>query len=218
MSRWDHGGPLSMDEVASPRMNQPPSILRAHSSVHNHLLTCAGDDPTLIGVGLTFPKSAQFKDSFHQRSDYSLLRGQGPNGPLESNEALLAGQRDHRSGRPTGVRVRGEGGLDTDRGGGDVQEATADLGPGANPNPALVSQQPFQLPAKSLLRLRVASKVVEYYDRTDRALSASNVMWPRLANFKVEWDTLVDRKKKNDELTLPTTSRSLPIGATVSSF
>ena len=84
-------------------------------------------------------------------------------------------------------------------------------GPGAPPNPALVSQQPFQLPAKSLLRLKVASKVVEYYDRTERTLTASSMMWSRLANFKVEWDTLVDRKKKNDELTLPTVTKSLPI-------
>ena len=84
-------------------------------------------------------------------------------------------------------------------------------GPGNPPNPALVSQQPFQLPARSLLRLGVASKVVEFYSRIDRTLSASSMMWPRLANFKIEWDTLVDRKKKNDELSLPTITRSLPI-------
>jgi hypothetical protein len=35
--------------------------------------------------------------------------------------------------------------------------------------------------------------------------------WVRLSNFKIEWDTLIDRKKKNDELTLPTISRTLPI-------
>ena len=32
-----------------------------------------------------------------------------------------------------------------------------------------------------------------------------------MSNFKIEWDTLVDRKGKNDELTLPSISRSLPI-------
>ena len=75
----------------------------------------------------------------------------------------------------------------------------------------LQNQAPFQLPAKSLLRLRVAAKVVEFYSRTARPLSAANMSWTRLSNFKVEWDTLEDRKKKNDELTLPTVSRSLPI-------
>ena len=50
----------------------------------------------------------------------------------------------------------------------------------------LVNQAPFQLPAKSLLRLRVAAKVVEYYTRTSRPLSAAGMQWVRLNNFKVE--------------------------------
>ena len=83
--------------------------------------------------------------------------------------------------------------------------------PGVGVNAPLVSQQPFQLPAKSLLRLKVASKVVEFYMRTARPLTAANMRWVRLSNFKIEWDTLIDRKKKNDELTLPTISRTLPI-------
>ena len=76
---------------------------------------------------------------------------------------------------------------------------------------ALQNQVPFQLPAKSLLRLRVAAMVVEYYNRTSRPLTAANMSWTRLANFKIEWDTLVDRKRKNDEHSLPSVSRSLPI-------
>ena len=75
----------------------------------------------------------------------------------------------------------------------------------------LVDQQPFQLPAKSLLRLQVAAKVVEFYQRTARPLTAANLRWVRMSNFKIEWTTLVDRKGKNDELTLPSISRSLPI-------
>ena len=78
---------------------------------------------------------------------------------------------------------------------------------------AMVAQQPFQLPAKSLLRLRVASKVVEYYSRTGRALSSSNMTWVRLNNFQVEWDTLVERKKANDEHNLPVISSKLSITA-----
>ena len=56
----------------------------------------------------------------------------------------------------------------------------------------LLNQAPFQLPAKSLLRLRVAAKIVEYYTRTARPLTAAGMQWVRLNNFKVEWETLVE--------------------------
>ena len=85
----------------------------------------------------------------------------------------------------------------------------------ANPANALVmiNQQPFQLPAKSLLRLKVAAIVIDYYGRTTRILSAGNLTWVRLSNFQVEWDTLLERKKSNDELTLPIVSKTLSITA-----
>ena len=76
---------------------------------------------------------------------------------------------------------------------------------------ALVNQQPFLLPAKSLLRLKTASLVADYYLRTLRDLTAGNMVWTRLNNFQVEYDTLLERKKTNDELTLPKISRNLPI-------
>ncbi len=79
--------------------------------------------------------------------------------------------------------------------------------------PALVVQQPFQLPAKSLLRLKTAAIVCDYYHRTNRQLTAANMMWTRLNNFQLEWDTLLERKKSNDELSLPKISRNLPIVA-----
>ena len=74
-----------------------------------------------------------------------------------------------------------------------------------------MNQQPFQLPAKSLLRLRTAGLVCDYYHRTTRTLSAPNMMWTRLSNFQSEWDTLLERKKNNDDLTLPKISRKLGI-------
>jgi len=37
------------------------------------------------------------------------------------------------------------------------------------------------------------------------------MMWTRLSNFQLEWDTLVERKKNNDDLTLPKISRNLGI-------
>ena len=47
----------------------------------------------------------------------------------------------------------------------------------------LVAQQPFLLPAKSLMRLKIAARVVDYYQRTARPLTAANMTWVRLNNF-----------------------------------
>ena len=80
----------------------------------------------------------------------------------------------------------------------------------ANPG-QLMNQSPFRFPSKSLLRLKVAARVIEYYNRTGRDLTAGNLAWNRLANFQIEWDTLVQRRKANDELTLPVVSKQLSI-------
>ena len=47
----------------------------------------------------------------------------------------------------------------------------------ADPNNAnpLIAQEPFQLPAKSLIRLKVAAKAVKYFNSIDRLLTA-NIM------------------------------------------
>ena len=50
----------------------------------------------------------------------------------------------------------------------------------------IVNQQLFQLPAKSLLRLRTAGLVCDYYHKTTRTLSAPNMMWTRLSSFQLE--------------------------------
>ena len=85
------------------------------------------------------------------------------------------------------------------------------------PDPAggggLVNQQPFQLPARSLMRLKVAAKVAQYYSNTDRPMTAANMTWVRLNNFQLEMDSLVDRKKANNDLTMPVISRTLSITA-----
>ena len=77
----------------------------------------------------------------------------------------------------------------------------------------LVAQQPFLLPAKSLMRLKTAARIVDYYQRTARPLTAGNMAWVRLNNFRVEWRVIQDRKKANDELTLPVVSKQLTIVA-----
>ncbi len=48
---------------------------------------------------------------------------------------------------------------------------------------AYINQAPFQLPAKSLIRLKIVSKVVDYYNKTSRAITPDNMTWARLSNF-----------------------------------
>ena len=51
--------------------------------------------------------------------------------------------------------------------------------PGQIPDPGntavLIHQQPFIVPVRSLKRLKIASRMVRYYEQTDRALSAANM-------------------------------------------
>ena len=83
--------------------------------------------------------------------------------------------------------------------------------PGQGAGAALVHQQAFHLPAKSLMRLKVAAQVVLFYDRTSRPLTAQNLAWVRLNNFKVEWESLKEQKTANDEGNLPIISNKLTI-------
>ena len=74
---------------------------------------------------------------------------------------------------------------------------------------ALVNQQAFHLPAKSLMRLKTAAQVVLFYNRTGRALTAPSLTWARMSNFKVEWESLKEQKDSNDEGSLPVISQKL---------
>ena len=83
--------------------------------------------------------------------------------------------------------------------------------PGQGANAALVNQQAFHLPARSLMRLKVAAQVVLFYNRTNRHLTAANLAWVRLDNFKIEWESLKEQKTANDEGSLPVISNKLSI-------
>lgn len=74
---------------------------------------------------------------------------------------------------------------------------------------ALVNQQAFHLPAKSLMRLKTAAQVVLFYNRTGRALTAPCLTWARMSNFKVEWESLKEQKDSNDDGSLPVISQKL---------
>ncbi len=83
--------------------------------------------------------------------------------------------------------------------------------PGQGVGVALVNQQAFHLPARSLMRLKVAAQVVLFYNRTSRPLTVQNLAWVRLSNFKIEWESLKEQKTANDEGNLPIISNKLTI-------
>ena len=46
------------------------------------------------------------------------------------------------------------------------------------------------------MRLKVAAKVVKYYNSIDRPLTANIMAWDKcLKNFKMEWESLQEMKK-----------------------
>ena len=76
----------------------------------------------------------------------------------------------------------------------------------------LVNQPAFKLPAKSLVRFKVAAQAVEYYLDTGRALSAAGILWTNLlCNFQAEKESLDEKKKNQSNLELPVTSNTLKI-------
>ena len=59
-----------------------------------------------------------------------------------------------------------------------------------------VRQNPFQLGARSLKRLKVAAQAVRYYQSTARATTAANMQWNTvLQNFADQWQSILDQKK-----------------------
>jgi len=74
--------------------------------------------------------------------------------------------------------------------------------PSQIPDPAnaanLIHQQPFVVPVRSLKRLKIASKMVRYYEQTDRALSAANMQWTTvILNFDMQDMALKEAIKKD---------------------
>ena len=62
------------------------------------------------------------------------------------------------------------------------------------------------------MRLKVAAKSVKYYNSIDCPLTANIMAWDkRLKNFKMEWESLQEMKKGNDDSSLPIISKTLPI-------
>ena len=63
--------------------------------------------------------------------------------------------------------------------------------PAVNNATLVVQQEAFQLPAKSLMRLNMATKAVEYYVKTDRPLTTPGLLYDqRLKNVRTEYASL----------------------------
>lgn len=79
------------------------------------------------------------------------------------------------------------------------------------PAGATVAVQPFVLGAKSQMRLRAASQLVQFYETVGRPLTAANMQWvPIIKNFSEHWKALEDRATDTDPET-PKISKALPV-------
>jgi hypothetical protein len=77
---------------------------------------------------------------------------------------------------------------------------------GREPNPdenappgSKIPAQPFVFSAKSQERFAVAAKLLRYYEKVGRALTAANIQWdPDMKNFNELWKALEGKKKDNE--------------------
>ena len=76
---------------------------------------------------------------------------------------------------------------------------------------ALINQAPFTISAKSLQRLMVSAVAVSFYEQTDRPLSHQNMHWDRIKNFKVQYDTIKEKKTHGETLSVPVIGKDLGI-------
>ena len=60
----------------------------------------------------------------------------------------------------------------------------------------LTEQEPFQVSAKSRMRLFVVLDVAKYYEMTSRDLCPTNMLWKVLKNFEVQHKALKEKKEK----------------------
>ena len=71
---------------------------------------------------------------------------------------------------------------------------------------ALINQVPFSVPARSLKRLKIASRIVRYYNSVGIDLTVTNICWTVMDNFNVLGNYLKDKPKE----TAPNVSNLLP--------
>ena len=60
----------------------------------------------------------------------------------------------------------------------------------------LIAQVPFKVSVNSLKRLNIASKFIRYYDLVSIVLSAANICWVVMHNFKIQRKSMVEKSKQ----------------------
>mgnify|MGYP001106517421 CR=1 FL=1 len=83
---------------------------------------------------------------------------------------------------------------------------------GRVPNPGgagTIPTPPFAFGARSQARLLDAANLVRFYDTIGRPVTAACLMYPVIANFKIQWKSLQDRKDVAVEV--PKISKTLPV-------
>ncbi len=61
---------------------------------------------------------------------------------------------------------------------------------------ALIDVLPFPVPVKSLKRLKLASRLVRFYQSVDRDLTAANMRWEVIKNFDEQKKALDEKAKE----------------------
>lgn len=90
------------------------------------------------------------------------------------------------------------------------------------PDPAnatlMINDQPYRMPAKSLMRLKVAAVAIKFYQDTSRPLAAGMLTWStRLVSFQQQWAAILDLKK-SDGQELPKITKSVPIAKWIEAY
>ena len=81
------------------------------------------------------------------------------------------------------------------------------------PDPAnaalMINNQPYRMPVKSLMRLKVAALAIKYYQDTACPLTAGMLTWgTHLTSFQQQWTAILDLKKR-DAQELPKITKSV---------
>ena len=66
---------------------------------------------------------------------------------------------------------------------------------GAGPTATLKEVAAYVIPAKTQIRLQGVRKVVAYYEKVGRAITASDVMWPVVRNYVEQHKALMEKKE-----------------------
>ena len=87
------------------------------------------------------------------------------------------------------------------------------------PDGSTIRRPPFQIGAKSIMRLEGATKIVRYYETVGRELTATNMKWQNTIKIFVQhYKALEDKKEENDVPDVPKVTKTLAVTKWSESF